>query len=99
MVEQEDGERWRSTRTDSLMPPGPGGHRGRVLGAAGSCVACSLQQGMQASEEEEEGEVHWEPMQLATHPVFAILQYCFPCSPARQHPQDRSDGCMSQGWA
>lgn len=63
-------------------------------------MACGLQQGMQAGEEEEEeeGEVHREPRQLATHPAFTILQHSSPRSPARQHPRDWSDGCMSQGW-
>lgn len=49
-------------------------------------------------EKEEEGGVLWEPMQPATHPAFAILPRSSHSSPARQHPRDRSDGCMSQGW-
>lgn len=68
---------------------------------AGISVACSLQQGMQASlkEEKEEKDVHWESMQPATHPAFAILQHSCPLSPAQQHPQGWSDGCVSQSWA
>lgn len=50
-------------------------------------------------EEKEEKEVHWESMQPATHPAFAILQHSSSHSPAQQHPRDWSDGCVSQGWA
>jgi len=89
LMEQEDEQRWRSTRTDAQIDDT----------RTWSCVACSLQQGMQASEEEEEREVRREPVHPATHPAFSILQHGSPRSPARQHPRDRSDGCVSQGWA
>lgn len=60
-------------------------------------MACSLCQGMQSSQEEEE--VHWEPMQPAMHPAFAVLHRGSPQSSTQQHPWDWSNDRVSQGWA